>query len=81
MKKCTVAKSKFRKSQITNHKYQINGTSLGFEIYRADFKTKKWFSEPFSIKGNLDVRMLPEILEFMNPIIEGKPAYLEYDEG
>jgi len=60
--------------------YQINGKSLGFEIYRANFKTKKWFSIPFDIKGHLDVRMLPEILEFMNPIIEGKPVYLEYDE-
>ncbi len=60
--------------------YQINGKSLGFEIYRANFKTKKWFSIPFDIKGHLDVRMLPEILEFINPIIEGKPVYLEYDE-
>ena len=60
--------------------YQINGKSLGFEIYRANFKTKKWFSVPFEIKGNLDVRMLPEILDFMNPIIEGRAIYLEYDE-
>lgn len=61
--------------------YQIDGTSLGFEIYRANIKTKKWFSIPYSIKGHLDVRMLPEILSFMNPIIEGKPIYLEYDEN
>jgi len=60
--------------------FQINGKSVGFEIYRANFKTKKWYSVPFDIKGHLDVRMLPEILDFMNPIIEGKPAYLEYDE-
>lgn len=60
--------------------YKINGKSIGFEIYRADFDKKKWFSVPFDIKGTLDVAMLPEILEFMNPIIEGKPAYLEYDE-
>jgi len=60
--------------------YQINGKSLGFEIYRANFNSKKWFSVPFDVKGSLDVRMLPEILEFMAPIIEGKPAYLEYDE-
>ena len=60
--------------------YLINGKTLGFEIYRANFKTKKWFSIPFDIKGHLDARMLPEILEFMNPIIEGKPVYLEYDE-
>jgi len=60
--------------------YQIDGTSLGFEIYRANIRTKKWFSLPYNIKGHLDVRMLPEILAFMNPIIEGKPVYLEYDE-
>lgn len=60
--------------------YLINGKTLGFEIYRANFKTKKWFSIPFDVKGHLDARMLPEILEFMNPIIEGKPVYLEYDE-
>jgi len=60
--------------------FLINGKLVGFEIYRANFKAKKWFSVPFDIKGHLDVRMLPEIIEFMNPIIEGKPAYLEYDE-
>ncbi len=60
--------------------FQIDGKSFGFEIYRANFKTKKWFSVPFDVKGHLDVKMLPEILEFMNPIIDGKAAYLEYDE-
>jgi proteasome lid subunit RPN8/RPN11 len=60
--------------------YKINGKSLGFEIYRANFKKRKWFSVPFKVNGNLDVGMLPEILDFMNPIIEGKAAYLEYDE-
>jgi len=60
--------------------YQIDGTSVGFEIFRADFKTNKWYRVPFTIEGSLDVKMLPEILKFMNPIIEGKPAYLEYDE-
>jgi proteasome lid subunit RPN8/RPN11 len=60
--------------------FLINGKLVGFEIYRANFKAKKWFSVPFDIKGHLDIRMLPEIIEFMNPIIEGRPAYLEYDE-
>ena len=60
--------------------YQIDGTSLGFEIFRANLKTKKWHSIPFSVEGSLDVKLLPEILNFMNPIIEGKAAYLEYDE-
>ena len=60
--------------------YQIDGTSLGFDIFRANLRTKKWFSIPFSVEGSLDVKLLPEILNFMNPIIEGKAAYLEYDE-
>ncbi len=60
--------------------YLIDGSSAGFEIYRANLKTKEWFPLVYGIKGALDIRMLPEILEFMRPIIEGKPAYLEYDE-
>jgi proteasome lid subunit RPN8/RPN11 len=60
--------------------YQINGKSTGFEIYRANVKNNTWYPLVYGIKGSLDVRMLPEILKFMNPIIEGKPVYLEYDE-
>ena len=61
--------------------YRIDGSSLGFEIYRANFKTRKWFSVPFNVKGAIDIRMLPEILDFLGPVIEGRgPAYLEYDE-
>jgi len=60
--------------------YQINGTSFGFEIYRANLKTQKWYSVPFGIIGSLDVSILPELLNFINPIIEGKAIYLEYDE-
>jgi len=29
--------------------YQIDGTSLGFEIYRANLKTRKWFSIPYNV--------------------------------
>ncbi|MFX1380610.1 MAG: hypothetical protein ACFFA4_16125 [Promethearchaeota archaeon] len=60
--------------------YQIDGKSTGFEIYKADFKSKTWYPLVYGIKGSLDVKMLPEILKFMNPIIEGKAVYLEYDE-
>ncbi len=60
--------------------YQINGTSAGFEIYKADIRTNTWFPLVYGIKGSLDIKMLPEILEFMNPVIDGKPVYLEYDE-
>ncbi len=61
--------------------YLIDGTSAGFEIYRADLTTKTWYPLVYGIKGSLDIRMLPEILDFMNPIIEGKAVYLEYDEN
>ena len=60
--------------------YLIDGTSTGFEIYRANLKSKTWYPLVYGIKGSLDIRMLPEILAFMNPIIHGKPVYLEYDE-
>jgi proteasome lid subunit RPN8/RPN11 len=60
--------------------YQIDGRSAGFEIYKADLKSKTWYPLVYGIKGSLDVRMLPEILKFINPVIEGKAVYLEYDE-
>ena len=60
--------------------YLIDGTSPGFEIYSANLKSKTWYPLVYGIKGSLDVRMLPEILKFIHPIIEGKPVYLEYDE-
>jgi len=60
--------------------YQIDGKSTGFEIYRADIKAKTWYPLVYEIKGSLDIKMLPEILEFINPIIEGKAVFLEYDE-
>ncbi len=60
--------------------YLIDGTSLGFKIFRSDLKSRSWFEVPFNVKGELDVRLLPELLEFINPIAEGKALYLEYDE-
>ncbi|MFX0027456.1 MAG: hypothetical protein ACFE8M_13725 [Candidatus Hermodarchaeota archaeon] len=60
--------------------YQIDGKSTGFEIYTADLKSNTWYPMVYGIKGSLDIKMLPEILKFMNPILEGKAVYLEYDE-
>lgn len=60
--------------------YKIDGSSAGFEIYRADLKTRKWFPLNYKIQGSLDVKMLPELINFINPIVEGKAIYLEYDE-
>ncbi|KKM82671.1 hypothetical protein LCGC14_1317140 [marine sediment metagenome] len=60
--------------------YQINGKSTGFEIYQCDVKNNTWYPLVYGIKGSLDIRMLPEIMNFLLPVIEGKPVYLEYDE-
>lgn len=60
--------------------YLIDGTSYGFNIFRGNSKTQKWYSIPFSVKGSFDARLLPELLEFINPIISGKALYIEYDE-
>ncbi len=58
----------------------IDGTSLGLKIFRADLESMKWFAVPFTVKSPLDTRILPELLGFISPIIEGKAIYLEYDE-
>ena len=60
--------------------YQIDGKSYGFNIFSANLKTAKWFEVPFSIKGNITPNVLPELLEFTNPIVDGKPLFIEYDE-
>jgi len=60
--------------------YQIDGTSYGFKIFRANLTTNKWFEVPVNIKGELDVKMLPELVDFINPIVDGKAIYLEYDK-
>jgi proteasome lid subunit RPN8/RPN11 len=60
--------------------HMINGTSLGFKVFKADLGARKWFEVPFNVKGKLDTRLLPELLEFINPITDGKAVYLEYDE-
>ena len=60
--------------------YQIDGRSYGFNIFRANLKTAKWYEVPFSIKGNITPNVLPELMEFTNPIVDGKPLFIEYDE-
>ena len=60
--------------------YQIDGYLYGFNIFRANLKTAKWYEVPFSIKGNITPNVLPELLDFANPIVDGKDLFLEYDE-
>lgn len=59
--------------------YMIDGTSFGFNIFRADLKKYKWFPVPFSFKEDINPATLPELLRFINPIIDGKPLFFEYD--
>ncbi len=61
--------------------YQIDGINYGFKIFRCNLTTGKWKQIPFKIKGDLDPKSLPELLDFINPVIEGKALFLEYDEN
>ncbi len=60
--------------------FKIDGYSYGFEIYRVDFKSNRYNKVPFLVKGALDVRALPELLEFLSPIVENKATDLEFEE-
>lgn len=59
--------------------YQIDGTSYGFDIFRANLQTGKWYGVPFAFKEKLEKKVLPDLLEFINPVIDGKALFLEYD--
>ncbi|TFF85654.1 MAG: hypothetical protein EU518_00750 [Promethearchaeota archaeon] len=60
--------------------YEIDGNSYGFKIFRSNLNTEEWYSIPFEITEALDVSTLPELLDFIKPIIDGKALFLEYDE-
>ena len=60
--------------------FKIDGLSYGFDIYRVDFKSNKYNKIPYLVKGALDVRALPELLEFLSPIVENKATDLEFEE-
>jgi proteasome lid subunit RPN8/RPN11 len=55
--------------------HQIDGTSLGFNIFRANMKKQKWFKVPFTIVGDLDAKSLPGLVEFVNLPVD-KVLYL-----
>ncbi len=61
--------------------FLINGKSLGFKIFRADLQTGQWFSLPAKLDQQINLAVLPSLLEFMAPVVEGKPVYLEYDNA
>ena len=61
--------------------YLIDGTGLGFKIFRANLSTRKWFAVPFKLEEEISTQTLKGFLDFMNPIIDGKAPFLEYDEN
>lgn len=60
--------------------YLIDGSTYGFKIFRANLRSKEWYSVPYHMKGSFDPSHLPELLGFIHPIVHGKALYLEYDE-
>ncbi|MGV9173017.1 MAG: hypothetical protein ACOC44_13815 [Promethearchaeia archaeon] len=60
--------------------YEIDGTSYGFRIFRANLRKNKWYRISYDVKGTLDPKTLPQLIDFINPIVDGKAIYLEYDE-
>ncbi|MBD3194712.1 MAG: hypothetical protein GF317_06640 [Candidatus Lokiarchaeota archaeon] len=60
--------------------YEIDGSSYGFNIFRSNLKTQEWFPLTYTIDEEIDTSLLPKLLEFINPIIDGKAIFLEYDE-
>ncbi len=59
---------------------KINGRSHGFKIFKTGVASNTWEEIPHEIKGNLSPALLSELIEFINPIVDGKAIYLEYDE-
>jgi proteasome lid subunit RPN8/RPN11 len=60
--------------------YMIDGKDFGFKIFRANLKTHKWHEIPYEFKEPIKPEVMPELMKFINPIIDGKALYLEYDE-
>ncbi|OLS16230.1 MAG: 26S proteasome regulatory subunit N11-like protein [Promethearchaeota archaeon CR_4] len=61
--------------------FLINGKSIGFKVFRANLQTGQWYSLSAKLDQPIDPSVLPSLLEFMTPVVEGKPVYLEYDES
>ncbi len=59
---------------------QIDGRSYGFDIFKVNLELRKFHNISFEIRGALDPSVLPQLIDFINPIVDGKAIYLEYDE-
>ncbi len=52
--------------------YMINGTEIGFGLYRADLRTQMWFGVPFLLREKVEPRLMPALLDLFRAIIDGK---------
>jgi len=59
----------------------IDGSRWGFAIFRGDLRAHRWFSVPFALKEPINAQVLPSLLNFVWPIIEGKTNYLAFEEN
>lgn len=60
---------------------EIDGSRWGFGIFRGDLRARRWFSIPYALKEPIDSRVLPSLLNFIWPIIDGKTSYFAFEEG
>lgn len=52
--------------------YEINGTGLGFGLFRADLHSQKWYGVPFQLREAVDPHLMPALLELFRSVIDGK---------
>ncbi len=52
--------------------YMINGSEIGFGLYRADLRTQMWYGVPFLLREKVEPRLMPALLELFRRVIDGK---------
>ncbi len=52
--------------------YEMNGTGLGFGLFRADMHSQKWYKVPFQMREQIDPHLMPALLKLFRSVIDGK---------
>ncbi len=52
--------------------YEMNGTGLGFGLFRADLHSQRWYGVPFQLREQVDPHLMPALLELFRAVIDGK---------
>ena len=60
--------------------FQIDGTRLGFDLFRGNLQARRWITVPFKLKDPLNAEILPNLVKFIRPIVEGRVNYRDYDD-